>query len=207
MAEFKQCESCERTTDNLKMLCPARMSDGRFQTNYFPRCQTEYLTQIKTNIPSSYDYRQFLIHNGADFIEKNATEAYMRGRCLTCVNPYETGTMLPELEKMVCNSRTCTFKGNDGFGLGLGRQFNTDEQSEVFQKQFSEERTKERDFFKNKAECCGLAKDDLEYYPVNGVVNSEYERYAVPSGGSLMFGGGRLANNSDYSKKTVENIM
>jgi hypothetical protein len=92
--------------------------------------------------------------------------------------------MLPELEKQVCNARTCTFNVNDKYGLGLGRQFYTPEQEKEFRQKFVDEKMKEQAFFKENGDCCGTANDML--YPIDGVVASEYDRLAVPGGGKQL---------------------
>lgn len=191
MSTPSDCQSCGvRPTNNIPLsFCPARMSDGRNYTNYGPRCVTQYIPELTNGITSSYDYRQFLIHNAKDLIERNAAESYMSNRCGPCMNPYDKNTQLDELSKQVCNSRTCTFKGNDPFGLGLGRQFYSDEDQQKLDKVYDEQKKKQNEMFNRTAECCGTSKNDLLYYPIDGHVNNDYDRLAIPSGGRLMTGG------------------
>lgn len=194
MSTGSDCQSCGvRPTNNTTFFsCPARMNDGRNYTNYGPRCQTQYLPEFTNKIQSSYDYRQFLIHNANDLIARNAADSYMENKCGPCMNPYDKTTQLDELSKQVCNARTCTFKGNDPYGLGLGRQFYSDEEQQKLDKVYDEQKKKENEIFSRGAECCGTTKSDLLYYPIGGYVKNDYERYSVPSGGSLMTGGDLL---------------
>lgn len=195
-ANFKDCQACGiRPTNNDNFSCPARMSDsGRNFTNYKSRCYTEYISECGQQVPSSYDYRQFLIHNANDIISKNAANAYINNRCGPCMNPYDKNTQLDELSKQVCNARTCTFKGNDPYGLGLGRQFYSDQDQEKLDQAYNEENKKYNAMFNKTAECCGTSKEDLYYYPINGEVKNDYDRYAIPGGGKLMTGGNLLSS-------------
>ena len=57
---------------------------------------------------------------------------------------------------------------------------------------YIQEKEKENEFFKSTISCCGTTDDSLAYYPIGGGVAQNYERNAVPSGGSLLKGGDRL---------------
>lgn len=168
------------------------MDDGRHFTDYRPRCTQQYQDKIADDTPfNSYEYRMYLINNAEDIIKKNATSAYIRNRCGPCVEPYEQGTMLPEMERQVCNERTCSFVVNDPYGIGLGRQFYTNESDDVFKQRFMEEKAKEQEYFKQNVQCCGTVSDDLQYYPIDGVV-PEINRVALPSGGVPLSGGDQI---------------
>ena len=193
MAEFKQCEECTRPTNNQYFNCPPRMSDGRHFTDYRPRCTQAYDNKLKDQLMSSYDYRMFLTQNAENIINKNAFNAYMTNRCGPCVEPYNEGTMLPELEQQICNTRTCTFKTTDPYGLGLGRKTQGETVPDVRQ-QFIAEKEKENQYFKQNAQCCATVQDSMMYYPVDGSVMKQYPRTAVPSGAIPMTGGDMLKN-------------
>lgn len=190
-ASLKNCEECERPSNNKFFNCPPRMSDGRHFTDYRPRCTQQYLDKIENNIQSSYDHRLYLQRNADELIARNAKEAYQLNQCGPCVEPYDVGTMLPELEKQVCNERTCSFNVNDPYGLGLGRNYGT-EQVNKFNQKLVEEKTKDTLNFKESTQCCGTIQDDLEYFPINKLVSENYPRQAHPSGGKPLSGGDRL---------------
>lgn len=192
MATLKKCEECERPSNNQYFNCPPRMSDGRHFTDYRPRCTQQYQDKVGNRLMSSYEQRMYLTTNAEEIIKSNARGAYLMNRCGPCVEPYDQGTMVPEFEKQTCNSRTCSFGVNDAFGLGLGRNFFTEEQDQSIRKRFLEEKEKETAFFKQTSQCCGTTKDDLQYYPIDGLVDKEYGRFAVPGGASPMTGGDRL---------------
>lgn len=92
--------------------CPPKMADGRLFTNYNPRCFTNI------NRDSSYDYRQSMISNALDIMEKNRI---IKG-CGPCVEPYNIGTMLPEQSIVKCDKNTCRVILTDPNGLGQGRK-------------------------------------------------------------------------------------
>lgn len=192
MASFKECDECTRVSNNKFFNCPSRMSDGRHFTDYRPRCQTQYIAKIENNIPSSFDYRMFLTRNASEIIKKNAFDAYSANRCGPCQEPYDIGTMLPEHSKQSCNSRTCSFASNDEFGIGMGRQYTDPEVDKKARFDFIEAKTKENEYFKMNANCCTTATDDMYYYPIDGDVNTSYDRFSTPSGGVPLSGGDSL---------------
>lgn len=189
---MKPCEDCNRPSNNKFYNCPPRMDDGRHFTDYRPRCTAAFQDKVSNTMMSSHEYRVFLINNASELIKKNATEAYVRNRCGPCVEPYDQGTMLPEFEKQVCNERTCSFGTNNPYGIGLGRQFYTTEREGEFRKKFLEEKQIEQQFFKESTPCCGTVQDDMQYYPIDGVVPDNLNRVALPGGGTPLSGGDRM---------------
>lgn len=187
-ASYKQCTDCERPSNNKYYECAPIMADGRLFTNYTPRCAQQYLDKVNNRVMSSWEHRQHLITNAEQIIRQNAVESYMKARCGPCVEPYDQGTMVPEVEKQVCNERTCTFNVNDPYGLGLGRQYNNPNVEMEFKQKFLEEKQKEQDFFKSNTQCCGTVADNLQYFPVDGAVKTSHERVAMPGGGEPMTG-------------------
>ena len=192
-ASFKNCTSCTRETDNKSFHCPEKMSDsGRLFCDWRPRSSTQYYNMVSNNMPDSYSYRQYMTQNADDLIRKNAAEAYMRAACGPCDDNYDRGHMLPETDQQVCDSRKCTFRVTDPFGLGRGRLYDED-MDNAAKKAFLEAKAKEQAWFKNSAECCGTNLEELKYFPVGGQVKQDYSRHAVPSGGAFMTGGDRLS--------------
>lgn len=189
MALFKECTECERPSNNKFFNCPPRMDDGRHFTDYRPRCTQQFQDKISKKIMSSYEQRMFLTANADDLIKLNARNAYMMNRCGACVEPYDQGTMVPDLESQQCNSRTCSFGVNDPYGLGLGRKYYTEDVDQQFKKRFIEEKEKEQKYFRETAQCCGTKQDDIQYFPIDGDVKGDMPRPAVPSGGTPLTGG------------------
>lgn len=192
MSSFKNCDDCERPSNNQYFNCPPRMADGRHFTDYRPRCTQQFQDKVDNKLLSSYEHRMFLMQNASEFMKRNALNAYMFNRCGPCVEPYDQGTMVPEFEKQVCNERVCSFGVSNAYGLGLGRQFYTDNREDEFKQRFLEEKEKEQAYFKNNSQCCGTVQDSLQYYPIDGVVDTQYSRMSVPSGGMPLSGGDSL---------------
>ena len=192
-ASFKQCIGCDRETNNASFNCPIK-GDYRLFTDWRPRCATQYYDMVNNKLPSALDYRMFLTHNAENIIQDNALQAYMKARCGPCVDDpsWDDGTMLKEFEQQTCNARTCTFRVNDAWGLGRGRRFYDDDFDKEVRKEYVKQKETENEWFKRNAECCGTKTDDLYYYPIDGGVQQNYSRYAVPSGATLMRGGDRL---------------
>jgi hypothetical protein len=146
---------------------------------------------ITNNMPDAYTYRQYMTQNAEELIKKNASEAYMRAACGPCDEDYDRGHMMPEFDQQVCDSRKCTFRVTQPFGLGRSRLY-TEEMENAAKKAFLEAKKKEQEWFKNSAECCGTSLEEAQYFPIGGNPMQEYGRFAVPSGASLMTGGDRL---------------
>lgn len=191
--DFKSCNGCNRETNNANFNCPIK-GDYRLFTDWRPRCSTQYFDMVKNKMPSALDYRMFLTQNAEDIIKSNAQMAYMKARCGPCVDSpsWDDGTMLRQFDSQKCDSRTCTFRINDPWGLGRERAYFDGDADKEFRKEFIAAKEKENEFFKQSAECCGTKEDDLYYYPIDGGVEANLGRYAVPSGGVLMRGGDRL---------------
>jgi len=190
---FKQCTGCSRETNNANFNCPIK-GDYRLFTDWRPRCATQYYDMINNKLPSALDYRMFLTHNAETIIQDNALNAYMKARCGPCVDDpsWDDGTMMREFEEQKCDARTCTFRANDPWGLGRGRRYYDDNFDKEVRKEFITQKEKENEYFKRSAECCQTKEDELYYYPIDGGVQKNYPRNAVPSGASLLRGGDRL---------------
>ena len=102
--------------------CPARMSDGRQFTDYRPGCEQQGYLEGHN---SSYEYRQYLIHNAEKLMNQNRTNAMSAGGCLKgCKQPYHDGTMLPEKYVQTCTGQSCSVSLNNPSGVGIGRKYN-----------------------------------------------------------------------------------
>lgn len=88
------------------------MSDGRTFTDYSTACFTGM---------SSNDVRRYYSQNAAALMEKNSALAF-RSLCdSSCYSTGESGTMLPEVQYMECDTRACRVVPGAPFGLGMGR--------------------------------------------------------------------------------------
>ena len=61
----------DKTSNNKYLTCPPRMDDGRHFTDYRPNYFINNMIRMPNNITSSYDYRQFLIHNAEKLMKDN----------------------------------------------------------------------------------------------------------------------------------------
>jgi hypothetical protein len=66
--------------------CPPRMEDGRFFTDYRPRCVVDSTIRSQNNIQNNFDYRMFLINNGEKMIQNFRVEAVKKNKCEACDN-------------------------------------------------------------------------------------------------------------------------
>lgn len=177
---MESCTSCTGSSSDIFMSqCPPRMADGRNFTDYRPRCFQQYMVDDK--LMSSFEQRMFLTRNAEELMKKNAAVAYTQNRCGPCVEPYDQGTMLPEQVKQSCNAKTCTFAVSDPYGLGVGREYILSEEDKAFRAKFIAEKEKEQAAFKSEADIKPHSIDP-EYFPIGGMLTTQYDRYAVPSG-------------------------
>jgi hypothetical protein len=100
------------------------MSDGRNFTDYRTRCTVDLQTKKMNSFKSSYEERQFLIHNATNIIHQNIDEATKKNECSGCFPNNVAGTMLPEKNMVQCTDKTCNFSMQDENGLGTGRNYN-----------------------------------------------------------------------------------
>ena len=118
------CSSCSSSKN--QFTCPQRMSDGRFCTNYYPRCTTYSQIQdmvLKNNMTnSSYDMRQYLQQNALQFMDYQREIAFKDVvGCLGCKGA-DPSTMLPEKYIVKCNNVSCSRTEINPNGLGDGRK-------------------------------------------------------------------------------------
>ena len=90
---------------------PARMSDGRFLTNYNSSCVNNMLL---SNGMNSYTYRQMLINN-AEKIMEETNEGYEEN--FSCDSCYKM--LIPKTKyEQDCSGETCTIKRvSNGIGI------------------------------------------------------------------------------------------
>ena len=122
---------CYKTSDNKYSDCPPRMSDGRHFTDYRPSNQLELLVAADNSAHNSFQYRQFLQHNGKELMGMNRQVAVRNNGCSNCatakqgVEGFDNGTMLPEKYMQTCDANGCNVKLNFAGGVGTGRQYYT----------------------------------------------------------------------------------
>jgi hypothetical protein len=121
------CTSCE--AKNPMIECPNRMEDGRAFTDYRPRCAVNaelYNLVNKANMAkSSYESRMYLQQNADQFMLYEKNKAIDRSApCAPC-NAATPSTMLPERYVVRCNGVSCERHEVDPWGVGDGRNFNS----------------------------------------------------------------------------------
>lgn len=92
--------SCSRTVNNKYYNNPAIMSDGRAFTDYRSSREVNEMLAMRNNVQPSTLYQQFLIKNGAEFIDKYRDYN---------LNKLEMGTIN---SKTINNARTCEVNFN-----------------------------------------------------------------------------------------------
>ena len=96
--------------DNVKEF-PARMSDGRFVTNYNSCCVNNLLS---SNGMNSYSYRQMLIHNAEEIMKDTRQEYDETYSCNSCYK-----MLIPKTKYVQdCSGDVCSIKRvTDGIGI------------------------------------------------------------------------------------------
>ena len=106
--------NCNKTSNNKYFDCPALMSDGRIMTDYRSATTLNDMIRLNNKTLSSYDYRQFLIHNGESIMKINDN--------FITQNSCDSGQLVEVPFAKVCNYNTeigtCS-KTNQRMGLGL----------------------------------------------------------------------------------------
>lgn len=166
------------------------MADGRHFTDYRPRCLSNNTASLSTQPMTSYEHRQFLISNAEKLMAKNREETYQQNMCGPCVEPFNQGTMLPEQTNVVCNAQVCKVAPHDAKGLGQGRIYSetpmTREESEYLARREADNKR-----LAKGGNCCSSSFDDMQFYPIDGVVAEDSARLAVPGGGMPLSGTSR----------------
>lgn len=82
--------------------CPTRMADGRLFTDYRPRC--DIAMQFAAPMTGSYEYRQWMLRNGARVMDHQRMLAYNGAKCSPCSQP---STMPKDKARFVCDKVAC----------------------------------------------------------------------------------------------------
>ena len=110
--------TCNKTSDNKYFNCPARMDDGRTFTDYRPSSDVNNMIRYSNNVMSSYEYRQFLIHNADKIMEVNNIYTNDKVGCGDC-------TAKPIPFNTVCNVNPSVSKCNVVNPNGIGIYYKT----------------------------------------------------------------------------------
>ena len=97
--------------DNVKEY-PARMSDGRFLTNYNSSCLNNMVLSKNMN---SYKYRQMLINNAETIMGDTKNEYLNRYSCNSCYK-----MLIPKTKyEQTCTGDSCSIKQVSDAGIGI----------------------------------------------------------------------------------------
>lgn len=127
---MSSCQTCDsarpQAADDASFplqACPSRMSDGRSFTNYASSKCTFSASKYGS---SSYDSRQWMIHNADDVIKQQRMDSMQS----VCVPPPGLVPVPKEEFVVRCTPQTCTRTNAAGFtaqglplGLGDGRRY------------------------------------------------------------------------------------
>ena len=102
-----------KVTDNYHKDFPARMSDGRFITDYYPNCSMNLSAQKNM---SSWQYKMFLTSNANNVINTINDYNHKRYGCDNCNDP-----SIPLQNKYLqeCSNYACHISEAHKEGLGL----------------------------------------------------------------------------------------
>ena len=103
----------EKITDNVNFGFPARMSDGRFITDYTPNCQSNMKIQ---KAMTSWQYRTYLTRYADQIIENVNQNNIINYGCETCDG---TKTIQSPKLKQECTTGKCSMNVIDDKGIGL----------------------------------------------------------------------------------------
>jgi hypothetical protein len=173
--------SCYRTSNNKHFASPPRMADGRHFTDY--RANYNLNNQIKTDngVANSFEFKAFLCDNGNNIRELNKKHAFNKNGVKEFVAPYETGTMLPEKQKVKCDKNKCEIVDNYEHGIGMGRIYNTEKVSNCLKPLSGPEYPLDNNL-------CQPMESLANYYPLDNT-NNNVQRVASPGGGAMLSGG------------------
>tara|TARA_B100000902_G_C27238189_1_gene878575 strand:+ start:1011 stop:1343 length:333 start_codon:yes stop_codon:yes gene_type:complete len=102
----------QKVIDNYLKSFPARMSDGRFITDYTPNCDKNLLLQKNM---SSWEYRSYLMNNAEKLIEEEKKTMDDKFGCLDC----NSTQLLDSSVKQVCNHTGCNIEVLNKEGIGI----------------------------------------------------------------------------------------
>ena len=102
-----------KVPDNFHKDFPARMSDGRFITDYFPNCVMNLSAQKNM---SSWQYKLLLTRNASDIMKSMRDFNHSRYGCENCNDP---SIPLQNQYLQECTNVACHVKETDPQGVGL----------------------------------------------------------------------------------------
>jgi hypothetical protein len=173
--------SCYKVSNNRFFNSPA-ISDGREFTDYRPNCEMNNHVIDENKISNIHDYRLYLINNAEDIIEAHNKYYFSKNGRVSCKQPYEKGTMLPERTRVLCDQHTCRRILVDENGIGEGREYVTNGKKSIL------DPLKKPDY-KLDDNVCTTLEDNFNYYPFENVHNDNSVRRAGPGGGKILGGG------------------
>jgi hypothetical protein len=173
--------SCYKTSDNKFFGCPPRMADGRHFTDYRPNCYVNNLIKAENGIQNSFQYRLFLSQNGAELMDINRNHACLKNCCTPCGEPFNVGTMLPEVNKWVCDKHSCRLIGGDPNGLGTGRQYSPEVKCDNLPSSWP---------VQQNLNSCVSPQELSNYYPLDQNVYNSVQRLTVQGGARPVREGG-----------------
>ena len=115
--------SCYRSSNNKHFTSAPRMADGRNFTDYRPNHEINRHILEENKLGNSHEFRMFLNRNGENIIKHNREYTFTKNGNIGCKKPYETGTMLPEKTRVVCDQHQCKVVEVNPNGVGQGRAY------------------------------------------------------------------------------------
>ena len=114
----------DKVTDNFNAGFPARMSDGRFITNYWPNCALNSGIQGEMN---SYIYRQFLTENATSIMRNMNVIHKAEYGCEECFPNIKVNPGSRYVQE--CGPKGCNVKEVDPRGIGIKQRLKKREES------------------------------------------------------------------------------
>ena len=108
---------CNKTSNNKYFNSPCRMDSGRAFTDYRPNSYVNDLIRYSNNVPSSYNYRQFLIANASKIMNLNQKYAVLKNGHGDC-----TAQAIPFTTVGVVNQNTVKYVPDNANGVGIRYQ-------------------------------------------------------------------------------------
>lgn len=122
MQQNPQTPKQGKTVNNKFQGCPAMMSDGRIFTDYRPATYVNDMIRFANGIHSSYDYRQFLMHNARNIMDVNSQYTASKLSCQG-VAPVDIPTQ--SVCAVTLEGIKCQTTNPNGFGMRVDVPPNT----------------------------------------------------------------------------------
>jgi hypothetical protein len=106
--------TCNKTSNNKYFDCPARMDDGRLFTDYRASSTVDNMIRYSNNVMSSYEYRQFLIHNATNIMTVNTQYTNDKVGCSD-----NTTQQIPFDTDCIINSQYSKCSPTNSNGIGI----------------------------------------------------------------------------------------